>query len=287
MPATFDTRLAGYLNLLVGAVSLAFGFLATYWLARRFPTRFQRRNFAGRLIPTAFGMMFVLAADAYYSFRALLPNPYYQKLPLIYLLVAVGFGALGLVDDLAGDRSAGGFLGHFRKLFRERRLTTGAIKAIGGGILALIAGWLLASPSIYDTIVAALLIALTANTANLLDLRPGRCLAAFFGGAVAVVASLAAHHILRAGELFYFALAAAALLYPLDSRGKVMLGDTGANSLGAILGLTMALFFSPAWRVVVIALLALFHIWAEKRSLTKLIEETPVLRRIDRKIGVR
>lgn len=287
MPLPLDVRLAGYLNLTVGALSLAFGFLATYWLARRFPARFQRENFASRVIPAAFGLAYVLAADAYYSFRALLPTPYYQRLPLIYLLVSVGFGALGLADDLAGDRTAGGFLGHFRKLFRERRLTTGAVKAIGGGILALIAGWLLAGPSVYDTIIAALMIALTANTANLLDLRPGRCLAAFFAGAIAVVATLAAHHLLRAGELFYFALLAAALLYPLDSRGRVMLGDTGANSLGATLGLTMALFFSPVWRIVAIALLAIFHIWAEKRSLTKLIEETPVLRRIDRKIGIR
>lgn len=275
------------LTLAVAAITLAFGFAAVYWLARRFPRTFQRENYAGRLIPTAFGLAYVLAADAYYSFRALLPTPYYQKLPLIYLLVAIGFGALGLADDLAGDRSAGGFLGHFRKLIRERRLTTGAIKAVGGGIVALIAGWLLAGPSVYNTIVAALLIALTANSANLLDLRPGRCLAAFFAGAIAVIATLAAHHILRAGELFYFALIAAVLLYPLDARGKVMLGDTGANSLGATLGLTMALFFSPIWRIAVIALLALFHMWAEKRSLTKLIEETPALRRIDRKIGVR
>lgn len=275
------------LNLLVACFALAFGFLATTWLARRFPGRFTRANFAGQVIPSAFGLAYVLAADAYYSFRALLPAPYYQRLPLIYLLVAVGFGALGLLDDLAGDRSTGGFKGHFRRLVKDRRLTTGAIKAIGGAIIALSAGWLLVGWSPVMLILSALAIALTANTANLLDLRPGRSLAAFFLGAVAVIITLAAHHILRSGELFYFALAAGAILYPLDSRGKVMLGDTGANSLGATLGLTFALFLSPLWQVALVALLALFHLWAEKRSLTKLIEETPLLRRIDRKIGVR
>lgn len=279
-------------NLFVGIVALAFGFAATFWITRKFAARFNRANFAKASIPTAFGLAFVLAADIYYGYQALLPTPYYDRLPLVYLLVAVGFGVLGLVDDLAGDRSAGGFRGHFRKLFKERKLTTGAIKAIGGGVIALAAGWLLAGAvhsltSVLNLILAALLIALTANTLNLVDLRPGRCLAAFFIGAVAVFVTLAAHHILLGGELFYLAVAAAAILYPLDARGRVMLGDTGANSLGAVLGLTMALFFSTPWQVALVALMVGFQVWAEKRSLSKLIEETPVLRGIDRKIGVR
>jgi UDP-N-acetylmuramyl pentapeptide phosphotransferase/UDP-N-acetylglucosamine-1-phosphate transferase len=267
--------------------ALAFGSAATSWLTRRYPERFKKPNYVGKMIPAMAGLAFVLAADIFYGYQALQQTPYYQKLPLIYLLVAVGFGALGLLDDLGGDRTTGGFRGHFRRLFKERKLTTGAIKAIFGGVFALIAGWLLTGPSVISTILAALLIALTANALNLIDLRPGRCLAGFLLAAILIVVVLKVNHMLPTAGLFYFALSAAILMYPFDARGKIMLGDTGANSLGAVLGLSMALFFSMEWQGVIVALLVAFHIWAEKRSLTKLIEETPLLSRIDRKIGIR
>ncbi|HEX5323288.1 MAG TPA: hypothetical protein VFW40_05835, partial [Capsulimonadaceae bacterium] len=143
------------LTLFVAIFALAFGFGATYWLTRRYPERLRKPNFLGRMIPAAGGLGYVLAADIFYGYQALQPLPYYQKLPLIYLLVSVGFGALGLLDDLCGDRATGGFRGHFRRLFVERKLTTGAVKAVGGGILALIAGWMLAGPTVLPAILAA------------------------------------------------------------------------------------------------------------------------------------
>jgi UDP-N-acetylmuramyl pentapeptide phosphotransferase/UDP-N-acetylglucosamine-1-phosphate transferase len=66
-----------------------------------------------------------------------------------------------------------------------------------------------------------------------------------------------------------------------------MLGDTGSNSLGAILGLAGALYVPFVWQCVIVALLIVFHAWAEKHSLTKTIEENDLLRSVDRKIGVR
>ena len=68
--------------------------------------------------------------------------------PPSYFLVTLGFGALGLVDDLAGDRSVGGFRGHLGAL-RRGRLTTGAAKALGGGGLSLLAGYLIVADPIF------------------------------------------------------------------------------------------------------------------------------------------
>jgi UDP-N-acetylmuramyl pentapeptide phosphotransferase/UDP-N-acetylglucosamine-1-phosphate transferase len=66
-----------------------------------------------------------------------------------------------------------------------------------------------------------------------------------------------------------------------------MLGDTGANAFGAVLGLAGALYFSPGWQAAVVVALAAFQVWCERYSLSRTIERHPVLRRLDRKIGVR
>jgi UDP-N-acetylmuramyl pentapeptide phosphotransferase/UDP-N-acetylglucosamine-1-phosphate transferase len=71
-----------------------------------------------------------------------------------------------------------------------------------------------------------------------------------------------------------------------DSRGKAMMGDSGSNSLGAALGLTIALS-APKWIIPAIIWFATVHVYSEKRSISELIERNRVLRAIDRKLGVR
>ena len=66
-----------------------------------------------------------------------------------------------------------------------------------------------------------------------------------------------------------------------------MLGDTGANAFGAVLGVAGAIYFPPWAQVVLAALLLAFQVWCERRSLTQLIESRPLLRALDRKIGIR
>jgi hypothetical protein len=143
------------------------------------------------------------------------------------------FGLVGLVDDLWGDRSVGGFRGHLRQALREGRLTTGMAKlSVGGGAALVLGVWLageaappllrvLLEPSapstaslppltdlaprpppvwvgILNALTAAATIALAANTLNLFDLRPLRALKVFWSGTVlllitAVGLPLAAH----------------------------------------------------------------------------------------------
>ena len=66
-----------------------------------------------------------------------------------------------------------------------------------------------------------------------------------------------------------------------------MLGDTGSNAFGAVWGVAAALYFAPWAQVGVVVLLLLFQAWSETHSLSKAIERSPLLRRLDRKIGVR
>ena len=273
-------------------VALLFGFTATAWLTGRYDWR--RPNFRREKIPAVFGLVFVLAGEFFYAFEWLRRDNFDPAVPAAYFVVTLGFGTLGLLDDLVGDRQVGGFRGHLGAL-RRGRLTTGAAKALGGGVLSLVAGYLIVADPIFwhhpglwwRWPLAAMLIALSANTLNLLDLRPGRCLAGFFLGAAALVAGLLWQHQASLAFLFYFAVAVALIVYPLDAGGRVMLGDTGSNAFGAVWGVAAALYFAPAWQALVVVLMVAFQAWSETHSLSKAIEHSPLLRRLDRKIGIR
>ena len=264
--------------------ALLFGFGGTAWLVSRYDLR--RLNFLQNHIPSVAGLAFVLGGEFFYGSEAL-ASGWKHSLASVYFLVTLGFGGLGLLDDLLGDRRAGGFRGHFQML-RQGRVTTGAVKAIGGGILSLVTGYLITVPGpLWTALVAALLIALSANTLNLLDLRPGRCLFGFGAGVLVIFLTLLGQHSLSSGLLLWAALAFAVILYPLDSGGSVMLGDTGANAFGAVLGVAGAIFFPPLVQAVLAALLIAFQAWCERHSLTQFIDRHPALRALDRKIGVR
>ena len=53
-------------------------------------------------------------------------------------LALMAFGLLGYRDDTRGGGDASGFVAHFVRSLRRRRLTTGAQKALGGGAAALL-----------------------------------------------------------------------------------------------------------------------------------------------------
>lgn len=269
---------------LILVVALAFGLGGTAWLVRRYDLR--HLNFKGRRIPMIAGLAFVLGGEFFYGSEWFLQG-LHTSLAAVYFLVTLGFGGLGLLDDLKGDRTVGGFGGHLGAL-RRGRLTTGAAKALGGGLVGLAAGFLISSPRpLGYALLAGLLIALSANTLNLLDLRPGRCLFGFFVGAATVGAVLFSQHTPAIGFLLWAAVAFALILYPLDAGGSVMLGDTGANAFGAVLGVAGAIYFAPAWQGVLVLGLLGFQFWCERYSLSRVIEASPFLRGLDRKIGVR
>ncbi|MDR3708396.1 MAG: hypothetical protein P4L33_08845 [Capsulimonadaceae bacterium] len=269
----------------IGAIVAGAGLTAL--AIRLAPGRFLRRNFQGRTIPNACGLAFVLAASGYSAAFATMV-PLHRTQALLFLVVAAGFGALGLIDDLYGDRTAGGLGGHFRAL-RSGKVTTGAVKAVGGVALALVCGWW-ADRSVAQAILAAVLIAGAANSLNLVDLRPGRCLALFFVGSLPVAACApwaAPSHAWQSFSPSSFTVLCAILLYIGERRAKFMLGDTGANSFGAVLGLGFAIFLPAPAQIVIAALILVLHAWTERHSISRTIEASSILRRIDAKLGVR
>ncbi len=66
-----------------------------------------------------------------------------------------------------------------------------------------------------------------------------------------------------------------------DLAGEAMLGDTGANSAGALLGSALVQATGRRGRLVSLAVLTALTLASEKVSFTQVIESTPVLRDLD------
>jgi hypothetical protein len=212
-------------------------------------------------------------------------------------VAGLGAAAFGALDDLVGDGSSKGLRGHLAAAGRGE-LTTGVIKIGGLGVTGLVSAWTIdrsrgeGSPRVIHprngvtaTLLGGCVIAGSANVANLLDLRPGR--------ALKVVAVLAAPLAMGGRGAFgstststSTAIAGAAAgaaigALPDDLAGRSMLGDTGANSAGALLGTAFVARSGLRGRLVALGLLTLLTLASERVSFTKVIESTPGLRELD------
>jgi len=179
------------------------------------------------------------------------------RLPLVGWLVGVrgdravaAVVAIGLADDLWSGTERG-FRAHL-----GRRRSTGVLKLLGIPLVGFLAT---------RRFSGALLVGLAANFLNQLDTRPGRALKAYllaapFAGAPA---------------------GTAVMLAPYDLREMAMLGDSGANALGAMLGLGSVSKLTGRGRWAAIGALAGLTLLGETRSLGMLIERMPVLRELD------
>ena len=186
------------------------------------------------------------------------------------LLAALGFGLLGAIDDLAGDTSARGFRGHLRALLRGQ-LTTGGLKLVAGGALALV----VCSPASDGTLRSlardAALVALAANLGNLFDRAPGRVAKVH----IAVFVVLA---VLVGGDALVPAAVVTGAVFALageDLRERLMLGDAGANVLGAVLGLAVVLSCAPATRTTCLLVVLGLNLAAEVISFSRIIDAFP------------
>ncbi|MBC8102257.1 MAG: hypothetical protein H7Z41_06695 [Cytophagales bacterium] len=275
--------------LLLGLVSVLLAFAPTISRALCRSGGLVRPNFRGNLIPASTGLTFLLILMPVYA--ALLFWPLFRRDAALYLLVVTSFGLLGLADDRWGSRTVGGFRGHLRSLLTPHP-TTGALKLVGGGGVALIASAVVHAPVSRSLVVLllffadALLIALCANALNLLDLRPGR---AQFGFALLLLPSLltAFLHQEPQGILPFGAGIAALREWRADSRADTMMGDTGSNLLGAAAGLSAVLFLPLGGRLLLLVLVIALNTASERFSLTRLIAESPVLNSLDRLLGAR
>ena len=190
--------------------------------------------------------------------------------------------AAGAYDDLVGarehERATKGFAGHLGAL-RRGRVSAGAVKvaAIGAGGLLAAAGGRRPSDRVADVLLGGALVAGSANLLNLLDLRPGRA---------AKVALLTAAPLVAAGgpaaPVAAAVAGAAGATLPADLGERAMLGDAGANALGALLGLAAAQRLPRRGRAAALTVVVVLTAASERVSFSAVIDRTPVLRALDR-----
>ena len=243
--------------------------------------RWTRLNHAGEPVSMLAGPA---VAAGLLAGTAAAPSP---RAAAAFAVAVTSGAAFGVADDLFEDTSSRdkGLRGHLRAL-AHGRVSTGGLKVLGIGAGGLLAAALAPPPAgerprrgwsgVADVLTSGAVIAATANLVNLFDLRPGRA---------RKVVALAAAPLAVAGGAG--APAAAALLgagwstVEADLGEVDMLGDGGANALGAALG-TAVVLGAPrgvrlAWLTVVLAL----TVASERVSFGAVIERTPVLRELD------
>lgn len=245
---------------------------------------FARPNHRGRSVPTAAGLVVAVAALAVEAALALVDAARLADLTVsgglrVFTLMAVlGFALLGLVDDLAGSGLDGrGFKGHLRALAKGR-LTTGGLKLGGGVALAVVVCAPFAGRS-GPLVIDALLVALAANLGNLFDRAPGRTTKVAVVAAIALAVATGFDEVLLGVAVV---VGAALALLGADLGERLMLGDTGANAVGAALGFGVVITTALDTRISVVLVLLALNLASEVVSFSEVIDRVPPLRALDR-----
>lgn len=287
-------------------------------------SQWERTNFHGVTVSLRGGVAMAGAAVASAAVASALSDQ--PRAALGGVVASLGGGLAGYIDDVDqgahdGGKVAKGLKGHLGAL-AHGQVTTGVIKIAGIGASALAASALVGSKAtsvggkVADLALNTVLIAGTANLANLLDLRPGRALKAtvlvatplsYFscaaakapawetsGAASASVASgasgapsatpaaPASASGASAQRLLASGLNAAAITALVeDLQETTMLGDTGANAAGALLGTSLAA--NDSWKLRLGTTLGVVGLIlaSEKVSFSKVIAANPALNWLD------
>jgi UDP-GlcNAc:undecaprenyl-phosphate GlcNAc-1-phosphate transferase len=244
-----------------------------------------RQNYQGNEVLAAGGVfLFGYTTAALLALLALSPWWYGWgggKQGGLLLAGASAMAFWGWQDDCSREKQVKGFRGHLRTLWREQRMTSGLMKAWGGGSTALLVslglndGW-------WATLAGAGLLAFSSNLLNLFDLRPARAIKVFwllvtFAFGVSLPLSMP----MQQWVWFVPVFVASMLLFSHDASGRLMLGDTGANYLGFIAGFYLMISVPLPVQTGFLLLFAVLHLLAERVSFTSVIQSVAWLRRFD------
>lgn len=235
----------------------------------------MKENYRGELIPLGMGIG-IIPVMLFSTLAQVLILRSTHSFTYLFLFALAVTSFIGALDDMLGNRDTLGFKGHVGALFKGK-ITTGGLKLILGGMTSLLVSlWL--SHNILIVLINLLLLGLMTNLLNLLDLRPGRAIKFFILIDIVILFSgIARELMLQLVSLLGFGLG----YLPFDLKAKGMLGDVGANPLGMALGIGVVYSFGTGVKLIILFLLFLIHLIAERYSLTELIKKNHVLNFLD------
>lgn len=258
------------------------GFIGTYLVIPMFKNMLVdagiiRPNYKGEMIPVSMGIVFLpmlIIGSIILVFTTADASKLTYYFMFDFALISMFFA--GIIDDIIGNRGVSGLSGHFKSLFKGK-LTTGGFKALFGGFVGILISVSI-SRNIGDIVVNTLIIALSTNLMNLLDLRPGRAIKAYLVIMIPIAFTVASFLV----PLPLLILPNVIAYFYTDLKARAMMGDTGSNVLGISIGFMFVAGYSFNVRISWLVFLILIHALTEKYSLTKIIEKVGVLNFIDR-----
>lgn len=236
-----------------------------------------RPNYKNDMIPVSMGLVFLPMIVINGIILALFTIEYKDLLYLfMYMFGLIAMCLVGILDDIIGNRDVSGLKGHFKSLFKGS-LTTGGFKALFGGFVGLIIS-ISISKNIVDIGINTLIIALSTNLMNLLDLRPGRAIKVYLLLSIVIFLTIIGYP----KGLLLLIVPSVIVYFSHDLKARAMMGDTGSNVLGISLGILVAMGYNLNVRIGWLLFLIFIHILTEKYSLTKIIEKNKFLNFIDK-----
>lgn len=235
---------------------------------------FLRQNYQGKYIPSGLGLLLIL------NFLAIIPFMHLFSGVALSMILLKGFllgviAFMGIADDFLGDSSRG-IKGHVKVLIKEKRFTSGGLKAAVG----LLSGFMLGiffGGSFIEVVISALVFALSVNTFNLMDVRPGRSIKMYILFSFLIIIWRRDQAVLLITPI----LGAALRILPLDLGEEGMLGDIGSNLLGASVGFFLVVLLDLPIKILILGALIVIQWVGDHISFSKLIERNNALRYID------
>jgi len=268
----------------LAAVSFVTGFVASLLAVQvvlaAAPRSLVRINVNQREVPAVlgFGVLFGSIAGGFalvFSISVTDQEPVGRiGTSLVIFVVALMFAA-GLFDDRRGDERARGFRGHLTSM-GGGALTGGLVKIVAGGVVGVIAA--IPADGVGHKIEVFLLVPLTANLFNLLDRAPGRALKVAFLFFVPLMVFAPAGFVVGTAGVVGALVAVA----PADLGERAMLGDAGANPIGAVVGLGLAYTLAEPFLLGVVVVIGALNLVSERVSFSRVIDTTPWLKAVDR-----
>lgn len=237
--------------------------------------KLYKKNYKDQYVPYSGGTIIYFSISLGFILFYFFGEVSYIKV-LFFLSIITLVYMIGMLDDLLGTSEIKGVKGNINALV-SKRFSTGIIKAI---FIVVIACYIYYFFNEEYWILKGIVTALATNLFNMLDLRPGRCIKSYYPFFILFSFS----NIRWTKELFLVFSIVITIYYLLDAYGFSMLGDSGSNLMGFIIGLILSEIIGTNLIVLtaLFCILLVSQVLLDKFSLTNILGSNPLLDYIDR-----
>ncbi|MDI6618128.1 MAG: hypothetical protein QME45_05550 [Clostridiales bacterium] len=239
------------------------------------------KNYRGGTVSNSAGILFIiyiLIASAALELAAMMKYDY-RSLKASILVICTGTlsaALAGHIDDGFADGRKG-IRQHIGAALNGK-VTSGFLKAM----FCILISFTICAFSGFrgiSLILNVVLLCLSQNFFNMMDLRPGR--------AIKVYGVFFLFLLILRADAFYLGVNSGFMLLllfyvPYEFKEICIMGDTGSNTIGMLAGLSLISSDNIIIKTVILLLLLLIEFYGDRKSISALIEKSSILKYIDR-----